>query len=221
MTKKEPYQGIPRVTTIVSKIYPGPEPGWLDKCGESEFRHVSPPTEQQILDWSSEFGTKMHKMLLEDYEKEVGTHEKNEMDLILPCVQIFNRFKEKYSPRTVSAEEIVCYKDEFENPIYAGTCDWVVRIKGELWIIDLKFWGCWRHYFGYKLPKKEVNSEKSAKTNLQTGLYEKTFEGTYRRAVLWITPDFYMFKEFKQDSRHMAKALEIAAELSGADKLNF
>lgn len=208
-----PYDGLVRVTSIIKEIYGELEPGWLDMCGECLDKNV--PTEEEILNWSRDFGEVIHSHCLENIPLSANS------DLQNSCINMFEEFKEKFSPKTIEVEKVVCAEDKFKNKIYAGTLDWICYIKGEKWLIDIKTWGSWRYKFNYQPPRKEINSNKATKTNLQTKLYEHALGKKMKRAVLWITPGFYVFKEFKLPPRNFDNVLEIASKLSGANKLQF
>jgi len=195
-----------RTTELVSEMYGGIEQGWIKMCKHNRDEHAS---EIEILEWASEFGTRMHAMALENNDTPKTEIEKK-------CLEQYNLFKKKYAPKVIFTEESFEYEDEFGDVIYTGTPDLLVRIRGKYILIDLKFWGVWRYAFDYEPPKKKMDGLKQTKANLQTTLYANAKKDKYKidgRAVLWITPDFYMFKEFRNEATRFKEAIEYAKSL--------
>lgn len=196
---------LPRVTEIVNHLFPEHPDGWLEKLG-----YTGKKTEQEVLEWSQDFGTTMHAWCLEGKMPEKRTR------LMEKCMKQFEKFLVKECPKTIYTEKKVIGKDEFKNPIYMGTSDWGARIKGRVGLIELKFFSCWRWWLKFKIPTcPEISAGKAAKTNLQTKLYEEGQDDFFPdfRAVLWITPDFYVYKEFPREPKKLEAAIEYAKSL--------
>ena len=205
---------IPRVTEIVSALFPEHQPGWLAKIG-----YLGKKSEDQILTWSQDFGTEMHAWCLK------GITPKKQTLLMKKCKKQFDSFMAKESPKFVYTEKKLQKIDEFGDITYTGTSDLGVRIRGQEGIVELKFFKCWRWWQKFRIPSKiepEIDATKAAKTNLQTKLYEiaqDDFKPEFR-AVLWITPDFYVFKRFSREPTKIDDALTYAASLKNKE-LNF
>ncbi len=207
-----------RTTEIVNAFWKKIVPGWLSSMVKVDDSRPE-TTEEGILVWSGKFGTAMHSLCLEGIAHSYEGFEKKLAD---GCYKQFLAWKMKYNPKFFFVEKNFEYKDEVGDVIFTGTADGGVRIKGEKILLDLKFWGIWRWMFGYELPSsKEINSTKAAKTNLQTGLYKEGVKNDFRakkRAVLWITPFFYIYKEFTRESQKLDAAFAYAKDQKPKDE---
>lgn len=215
MTKNDkPYGGLARVTTVVSEVCGAIEPGWLSMCTRKEdSKDLPEPTEQEILDWSSEFGTGLHEICLEDkHISGVRKMDQSDRVLIDLAIKYFKEWFIEYAPARIEVEKVVIHPDK----IYGGTVDIFCRINGKRYIIDLKFWGWWKEKWGYEQSKEIFPSCKAVKVNLQTTLYAETKKKPerYTRACLVIHPLGWHFHKFKQESSKLEEALKIAEELS-------
>ena len=205
MSEKKPYDGLARVTEIVAEICGSPEPGWLSMCTPTQQRvgeEWPTPTEDSILDWSSMMGTAMHETCLEGVE--------SQNHYVKQAKAYFDQWTAKHSPQRIEVEQVCIHPDS----LYGGTIDMLCRIGGKRYIVDLKFFGWWKEHFGYEQSKDPFPSMKSAKVNLQTNLYDLTQKRDHIRACLIIHPKGWLFHEFKRDSKHIPKALEIAKTVS-------
>ena len=174
-------------------------------------------TEDDILTWSQDFGTIMHAWCLEDIEPKKPTK------LMKLCKKQFDKFLGKECPRKIFVEKKIVGKDEFGDAIYKGTCDYGVRIKGDIGIVELKFFACWKWWLKFRIPKsKLLDASKAAKANLQTKLYDKGQDEvkTDFWGILWITPDLYVFKKFSREPKKLEATLEYAQSLKNPS-LNF
>lgn len=212
MTKNDkPYGGLARVTTVVSEVCGAIEPGWLSMCTRKEdSKDLPEPTEEEILDWSSAFGTACHKSCLEEKIICEAGWEAGRMKLAL---RFYQEWLKEYAPARIEVEKVVIHPDK----IYGGKLDIFCRIGGKRYIVDLKFWGWWKERWGYEQSKKIFPSVKAAKVNLQTTLYAETKKKPerYTRACLVIHPLGWKFHEFsKAKSSKLDEALKIAEELS-------
>ena len=209
---EKPYGGLSRVTTIVSEVCGAIEPGWLSMCTRKEdSKDLPEPTEEEVLNWSSIFGTAMHELCLE--EKDITVEGDIERHLLRKAIGFYKEWLKEYAPARIEVEKVVIHHDK----IYGGTVDMFCRINGKRYIVDLKFWGWWKERWGYKQSKDIFPSCKSVKVNLQTTLYAETKKKPerYTRACLVIHPLGWKFHEFsKAKSGKLEEALKIAEELS-------
>lgn len=202
-----PYEGLARVTEIVGEIFGGPPDNWIGLCKPTQQRiecEWNAPTEEEILKWSSEMGTRMHEECLEDKKHLEVTKEQ------LRAKKFYQEWLDEYKPQRIGVEQECCHPDS----LYGGTIDMLCRINGERYIVDLKFFGWWKEHFGYEQSKEVFPAAKAAKVNLQTGLYNLTQKRDHKRACLIIHPDGWMFHEFQRDSKYLEKACEIAKTVS-------
>ena len=198
------------VTDLVSRLWPAHEAGWLREMGYEGKR-----TEEDILKWSSEFGTAMHAWCIE------GVVPDKPSTMMKQCKRQYDRFSVQECPKVIFAEKSIVGKDEFGDAIYVGTSDLGSRIKGDFGVVELKFFSCWKWWLNFNVPTKEkireiketnyIDGVKAAKANLQTKLYAETEkEKVDFRAVLWITPKFFIFKKFKREPKKFDQAIELA-----------
>lgn len=203
------YAGLARATQVVAAVCGGVEPGWLARCERlPEFKDSPEPSEEEILDWSSAFGTSLHEVCLEG--KKLVPTDSIDFTMAVMAKKAFDEWFDKYKPARMKVEQVVIHPKN----LYGGTIDVICRIDGELFIVDLKFYGWWKMKYKYVQSKDIFPSYKQVKVNLQTNLYEETQPKTYRRACLIIGPNGYLFHEFKRKSTKLEEALEVAKNIS-------
>lgn len=204
--KKLPYGGLPRVSNIVKEVYGEVESGWLDMCDpiEGESKIVS---EQEILEWSSAFGTMVHAQCLEGDRT-------SRLNMAILAKKYYDEWFREYCPARLKVERKVIHKDK----LYGGTVDMLCYIGGEKWLIDLKVFGWWKKKFGYILSRDPFPSYKAVKVNLQTNLYSEGLGGGHKRGCLILHPEGWMFHEFKRKSTKIEEALEVAKKQKEENK---
>lgn len=208
----KPYDGLARVTEICTKVCGEIEPGWLGMCTRKEdCKDLPEPTEEEILDWSSTFGTWAHELCLEApeaFQLPTGI----DGNLLMKALRFYQEWLKEYAPARIEVEKVVIHPDK----IYGGTVDMFCRVNGKRYIVDLKFWGWWKEKWGYEQSKDIFPSCKAVKVNLQTTLYAETKKKPERhtRACLVIHPLGWKFHEFKRESSKLEEALKVAEELS-------
>jgi len=202
-----PYgEGIPRVTNLVKKVCGEIPDDWLKWCKENDFATNKTINTDKIVEWASEFGTKMHGICLERHK-----HQPDSLEAT--ALEHFTAWKDKHLPARMKVEQIVIHPDE----LYGGTVDMICRITGKRSIVDLKFWGWWKLVFGYKPSKEIAPSNKMVKVNLQTQLYDETQPLDHDRYCLIIHPDGYLFHLFKRKSIKLTEALKIAQKMKDGE----
>lgn len=206
-TEIKPYEGLARATEIVAEVCGTVEPGWLAGC-EPLDPNKEPPTEEEILEWSEEFGTMAHALCLEGARCNLEDQRMTEM--LDKAFAYFNQWKDEYQPARIKVEQEVVHPDN----LYGGTVDKFCRIDGDRWLVDLKMYGWWKEKFEYKPSKDIFPSRKAVKVNLQTSLYNATQKRPHRRGCLVIHPDGYYFHEFQRESTKLPEALEVAKTIS-------
>jgi hypothetical protein len=200
--ENEIYNGLPRVSNLVKAICGDVEGGWLDMCKPLD-ENIS-VTEEEVLEWSSNFGTEMHAWCLEGQKPEEVT------DLHKQAKRYFDKWFTEYLPARIKVEQKVIHKDD----LYGGTLDIDCYIDGCGTIVDLKFYGWWKTHFGFILSKDPFPSNKSVKVNLQTDLYKAGLnKKKHKRACLVIHPEGFLYHEFKRDSQKMKEAISLAETL--------
>jgi len=157
----------PSVTYVLS-MYPKGKffEDWLKKVGYAS---------EYIVKKAAEEGTQTHEMIEEYLEgKEMNFLSPAGYPQYNPDVwQMFLRFVdfwETYSPTLIEAE-VHLFSDEIR---VAGTCDLIVEINGELWLIDFK-----------------TSNHIQPTYELQTAIYGKCYEECYgkkvdRYGILWL-----------------------------------
>lgn len=124
--------------------------------------------DRDILRKAAEFGTAVHACteLLDLNDLDESSVEAEWR----PYVDAYVKWKETAQPEVLHIEDrLACSK-------YAGTLDRIVRINGELWVIDLKTTSLIHKHVGVQLAA-------------YAALAEKFYGGTYRRAALQLRED--------------------------------
>lgn len=124
--------------------------------------------DQETLRKAAEFGTAVHACteLLDLNELDESSVEPEWR----PYVDAYLKWKDTAHPDVLHIEDrLACSK-------YAGTLDRIVRINGELWVIDLKTTSSIHPHVGVQLAA-------------YAALAEKFYGGTYRRAALQLRED--------------------------------
>lgn len=157
----------PSITHVLSSYPKGKHfEDWLKKVGYSS---------EYIVKKAAEEGTQTHQ-LCEDYlnGKECTFLDQYNKPKYIPEVwKMFIKFVdfwETYKPKLIETE-VHLFSDEIK---VAGTCDLVVEIEDELWVIDLK-----------------TSNHLQTTYDLQTSIYSKCYEEDFgkkvdRRGVLWL-----------------------------------
>ncbi len=167
---------MPRVTEVVGHFYEFDEEGFTEWCEENGVDPV------QVLRWSSQFGTAMHRWCIE------GIAPKRPSKVQQACYDHWARLVKEKDIKILHKEQKVQYKE-----LYHGRLDLVLEIDEIISISDLKFWKCWRwapcigfeHPTEYKHPAGNLT-----KTNLQLELYDKAQKlvDSDARTVIAINP---------------------------------
>ena len=157
----------PSVTYVLS-YYPKGKyfEDWLKKVGYSA---------EYIVKKAAEEGTQVHEMI-EEYlnGNEVNFLNQQGYPQYDPDVwQMFLRFVEfweTYNPKLIETE-VHLFSDELKT---AGTCDLIVEINGELWVLDIK-----------------TSNHLHTSYDLQTAVYGKCYEECFgkkidRYGILWL-----------------------------------
>lgn len=92
------------------------------------------------------------------------------------------KFVNDYGVKFVSTETYLSCES------YQGTCDAVVEIEGETWIIDWKTFFLAKEKFGIERGKYKKPSDKLKKARLQLSLYGEVL-GIAKLAVVELMPD--------------------------------
>lgn len=114
------------------------------------------------------------------------------------------RWAKDYDVKFVSTETYVRWKN------YQGTCDAVVEIEGERWVIDWKSWGLAKDKFGIPQPEKyRKPSDKLKKARLQLSLYGKALK-IKKFAVIELSYDgnYHFHPLEKLDDKELNKILK-------------
>jgi ATP-dependent exoDNAse (exonuclease V) beta subunit len=154
--------------TFVLQIYPKGKQfeNWLKQVGfASEY----------IVKKASEDGTKVHE-LVESYllGKELSflnKHGQPQYDSeVWKMFLKFVEFWETFKPKLVETE-VHLFSDELK---VAGTCDLIVEIDGELWLLDIK-------------TSNQIHSTYELQTSIYTQCYKECYgKKIQRQGILWL-----------------------------------
>ncbi len=164
---------ILRTTEVVNELHPFDEDGFARWCSENGH------DPKEILEFAQTFGTEMHEWVLEKKEPSIIT-EKH-----LLCYEHWLDFYSKNDIVFEAVETPLVLFDENLRPLCTGIRDAIVRFNGnrELW--DLKCYGSWKEIgVEYKKP----SSDKLAKANLQTYIYDQAAQTNLPRRIIHLCP---------------------------------
>lgn len=180
---------IPRTTEVIGEIYPFDKEQFNQYCEENGL------DPKYILEFSSKFGTEMHRWCLERIIPEEVT------DLQLATYRQWIEAVKKYKIQVIESETpLILYQGG--KALCSGIRDSVCTISapteeivGEAQI-DLKFYSCWR---GINEEYKEPSADKLKKANLQTYNYNVSDnKESMPRAVLHLMPNGFGLYPFKR-----------------------
>ena len=180
---------LPRTTEVIEEIYPFDHTEFELYCDENGL------DPDEILEFSSNFGTEIHKWCLE------GVRPKEITDLHLAAYKQWLAAIKKYKIQLIETETpLVLFQDG--KAICTGIRDAIAlmeapeeKISGIIQL-DLKFYSCWR---GLKEPYKAPAPAKLKKANLQTYNYNVAGNNeSMPRAVLHLMANGFGLYPFKR-----------------------
>lgn len=112
------------------------------------------------------------------------------------------KWAKDYEVKFLSTETYLYCKE------YQGTCDAVVEIDWQTWIIDFKTYWLAKDKFGIERGKYKKPSDKLKKARLQLSLYGKVL-GIYKFAVVELMPTWYKFYPLeKVEDKELKKVIK-------------
>lgn len=120
----------PSVTSIL-QYYPKSEGFWRWK--------FTNPDSKKLFEDAGEYGTNVHKTIEKTFRKYLNLSEyldlsENERKSVDLFTQWITNLQDTHKVEIIDVEKMVINKEEG----YAGTIDLIVKIDGQLWIVDIK-----------------------------------------------------------------------------------
>jgi hypothetical protein len=118
-----------RITAEAAVKHRGELGGWVDSFGDDGAVSMLTKAASVIRDKAANAGSEVHRMA----EAIVRGQDIEVPEELAPFVASFVTWRQKFEPEYLAAEEMV-----YSHHGYAGTFDAIVRIAGEVWMLDYK-----------------------------------------------------------------------------------